>query len=200
MVVERYDRRLEDGRIVRLHQEDFCQALGRSPLRKYQKEGGPRPGELAAVIREHDSLPLIDLQLLVRWGLFNWLFGNSDAHAKNASLLLSPTGGIRLAPFYDLVCTRIYKSLDRHLAMSLGEQFDPGQVLHRDLEAYARELQVAPRLVWKVAEELLEGAEEAVARAAQLFSQRVGESPVVEMVRLQVIKNVKRARNTTRQA
>jgi serine/threonine-protein kinase HipA len=200
LVVERYDRRLEDGRIVRLHQEDFCQALGRSPLRKYQKEGGPRPGELAAVIREHDSLPLIDLQLLLRWGLFNWLFGNSDAHAKNASLLLSPTGGIRLAPFYDLVCTRIYKSLDRHLAMSLGEQFDPGQVLHRDLEAYARELQVAPRLVWKVAEELLEGAEEAVARAAQLFSQRVGESPVVEMVRLQVIKNVKRARNTTRQA
>jgi hypothetical protein len=47
--------------------------------------------------------------------------------------------GIRLAPFYDLVRTRVYKSLDRHLAMSIGERFDPGAVLHRDLEAYARE-------------------------------------------------------------
>jgi serine/threonine-protein kinase HipA len=133
LVVERYDRRREAETIQRLHQEDFCQALGRSPLRKYQKEGGPRPGEVADILRLYGSLPSEDLRLLIRWGLFNWLYGNCDAHAKNISLLFGPARGTRLAPFYDLVCTRVYKSLDHHLAMSLGEQFDPGAVLQRGL-------------------------------------------------------------------
>lgn len=195
LVVERYDRRREGTKIVRLHQEDFCQALGRSPLRKYQKEGGPGPADLAAVLRRHVSLPVVDLRLLVSWGLFNWLFGNADAHAKNASLLLSPTGGVRLAPFYDLVCTRVYKSLDRHLAMSFGAQFDPGQVLRRDLEDYARELQVGPRLVWGALEEQLDQAELAIEQASAEFRQRFGDSPILEMVGQQVGKNFKRARS-----
>jgi serine/threonine-protein kinase HipA len=199
LVVERYDRRHEEGGIQRLHQEDFCQALGHGPLRKYQKEGGPRPGDLAAVIRVHGTMPSVDLPMMVRWFLFNWLFGNCDAHAKNASLVLSADGGVRLAPFYDLVCTRIYKSLDRHLAMSFGDQFDPGQVSGRDLEAYAREIQIAPRLVWHTFDELLEHAKEAIERASALFVQKAGESPVVEMVRLQIDKNLKRSKTTTRQ-
>lgn len=198
LVVERYDRRREGAKIVRLHQEDFCQALGRSPLRKYQKEGGPRPGELAAIVRTHGSLPVVDLRLLVSWGLFNWLFGNCDGHAKNASLLLSPDKGVRLAPFYDLVCTRVYKSLDRNLAMSFGRQFDPGQVLRRDLEEYARELQVGPRLVWGALEEQLDRAETAIAAGCEEFVQRFGDSPILEMVSQQLAKNLKRARNTLR--
>ena len=198
LVVERYDRRQEGAMIVRLHQEDFCQALGQSPLRKYQKEGGPSPGELANIIRAHGSLPVVDLKLLVSWGLFNWLFGNCDGHAKNASLLLSQENGVRLAPFYDLVCTRIYKSLDRNLAMSFGAQFDPGQVLRRDLEAYARELQVGVRLVWGVLEQQLERADAAIADATAEFRHRFGDSPILEMVGLQLAKNLKRAKNTLR--
>lgn len=50
------------------------------------------------------SLPSKDLQLLIRWGLFNWLFGNGDAHAKNISLVFDPAQGIRMTPFYDPVC------------------------------------------------------------------------------------------------
>lgn len=196
LVVERYDRRIEGTAIIRLHQEDFCQALGRSPLRKYQKEGGPRPGELAAVIRTHGSLPVVDLRRLVSWGLFNWLFGNCDAHAKNASLLLSPIGGVRLAPFYDLVCTRVYKSLDRQLAMSFGGQFDPGQVLRRDLEEYARELKVGWRLVWGVLEELLDQAQAAITSASDEFGGRFGDCPILEMTGQQLTKNLKRAKNT----
>lgn len=193
LVVERYDRRREGETIQRVHQEDFCQALGRSPLRKYQKEGGPRPGEVADMLRLHGSLPSEDLRLLIRWGVFNWLCGNCDAHAKNISLLFSPTRGTRLAPFYDLVCTRVYKSLDHHLAMSLGEQFDRGGVLQRDLDAYARELQVGSRIVADNVAELLATSKQRLAEASAEFRERYGDSPILEMIRLPVARNLKRA-------
>lgn len=198
LVVERYDRRLEKNEIQRLHQEDFCQALGRSPLRKYQKEGGPRHGELAEIIRIHGSLPLADLRLLARWAIFNWLTGNCDAHAKNVSLLLSPLRGTRLAPFYDLVCTRVYKPLDRNLAMSFGDQFEPGQVIRRDLEAYAKEIQMGSNLVFDLVEEFLTETTQKLEEATKEFCSHYGESPILEMVRLQIAKNLKRAANTTR--
>lgn len=198
LIVERYDRRSENNEIQRLHQEDFCQVLGRSPLRKYQKEGGPRHGDLAETIRIHGSLPLTDLRLLARWAIFNWLMGNCDAHAKNVSLLLSPLSGTRLAPFYDLVCTRVYKPLDRNLAMSFGEQFDPGQVIRRDLEAYAREIQMGSSLIFDLVEELLTTTNQKLEEAAREFRDRYGDNPILEMVRLQVTKNLKRAANTLR--
>ena len=198
LVVERYDRWREADRIHRIHQEDFCQALGRSPLRKYQKEGGPRLGEVAEILRLHGSLPSDDLRLLIRWGLFNWLFGNGDAHAKNISLIFGPTGGIRLAPFYDLVCTRVYKSLDPQLAMSLGEQFDPGAVLQRDLDAHARELQVGPRMVRDNVSEFLETGIRRLGEAITDFRERHGNSPILDMIRLQVARNLKRAKTLLR--
>jgi len=193
LVVERYDRRRDAALIERLHQEDFCQALGRSPLRKYQKEGGPRPGDVAEILRLHGSLPSEDLRLVVRWGLFNWLFGTCDAHAKNISLVVDPIRGIRLAPFYDLVCTRVYKSLDRHLAMSVGEQFDPDLVLRRDLEAHARELHVGTQLVRETVAELLATGKQRLAEASTEFRERYGDSPILDMVRLQVARTLKRA-------
>lgn len=193
LVVERYDRRRDATTIVRIHQEDFCQALGRSPLRKYQNEGGPRPGEVAEVVRLHGSLPSEDLRLLVRWGLFNWLFGNCDAHAKNISLVFEPTRGIRLAPFYDLVCTRVYPSLDRRLAMSIGEQFDPGEVLGRDLEAYARELGVGWRLVDETVTDLLATGKQRLTEAIAEFRTRYGDCPILDMVRRHVTRTLNRA-------
>jgi hypothetical protein len=131
-----------------------------------KKEGGARPGEVGEILRLHGSLPSEDLRLLVRWGLFNWLFGNCNAQAKNISIIFDPKHGIRLAPFYDLVCTRVYKSLDRHLAMSIGEQFDPGAVLHRDLEAYALQLRVGSRLVDETVAELLATGKQRLVLAA----------------------------------
>lgn len=193
LVIERYDRRRESATIERVHQEDLCQALGRSPLRKYQKDGGPRPRDVAEVLRLHGSLPSEDLPLLVRWGLFNWLFGNCDAHAKNISLVFDPTHGIRLAPFYDLVCTRVYKSLDRHLAMSLGDQFDPGVVVQRDLDAYAQELLVGRRMVGEIVAEMLSTGKQQLVEACMEFRDRYGDSPILDMVRLQVARNLKRA-------
>jgi serine/threonine-protein kinase HipA len=127
LLVERYDRDPTSDPIRRLHQEDFCQALGRQPERKYQADGGPTVADAVSLLRACSAKPAQDLPVLWRALVFNWLIGNCDAHAKNFSLLYDirvPT----LAPLYDLVSTTVYPELTRRLAMSLGEASQIEQV------------------------------------------------------------------------
>ena len=70
---------------------------------------------------------MIDIERLMAWQAFNWLAGNADGHAKNLALLHSGRT-IRLAPFYDLVCTRAIPRVDRRLAMGIGGETDPGNI------------------------------------------------------------------------
>jgi serine/threonine-protein kinase HipA len=149
LVVDRYDRACVDGRWQRLHQEDFCQVTGLRPTRKYQAEGGPGLVQIADRIREISQRPAEDLLALIRWQAFNWLAGNSDGHAKNLSLVRPATadGGWRLAPFYDLVCTRAWPELDRRLAMDIGGESDPGRIDRSHWEQAARMLGMRPRFV-----------------------------------------------------
>ena len=97
LLVERYDRLhrpVPDGAPVveRLHQEDFCQALGIVSEQKYQKEGGPSLKQCFALLREVSSAPVIDLARLLDDVVFNYIVGNNDAHGKNFSLLYRPGG------------------------------------------------------------------------------------------------------------
>ena len=107
LVVERYDRVIgPDGRVDRLHQEDFCQALGIHPDKKYQENGGPSLqaiGELLQAASGADSL-----EMLLRGVTLNVLIANGDAHGKNFSLLHDRSGALQLAPFYDLMSTMTY--------------------------------------------------------------------------------------------
>ena len=121
----------DDGSIDRLHQEDLCQATGRRPARKYQSRGGPPYGEIARVLRRHGGDPLADLATVARWAFLNLMLGNNDAHAKNLSLLYTERG-IRLAPIYDVVSTRVYPRIERRLALALG-----GRESLEGLDAYA---------------------------------------------------------------
>jgi serine/threonine-protein kinase HipA len=115
LVVERYDRVTDpDGTVRRIHQEDFCQALGLPPEQKYEQDAGPSLGRIARVLQDfaEPSAP----ETLLRALTLNVALGNCDAHAKNFSLLHTPTGALRLAPLYDLLSTRLYP-LDDKLAM-----------------------------------------------------------------------------------
>lgn len=107
IVVERYDRIVHtDGSVERIHQEDFCQATGILPDKKYEEDGGPslrRIAEILQVAASPDSL-----ELLLRAVTVNVLIGNGDAHGKNFSLLHDPSGVLRLAPLYDLMSTMVY--------------------------------------------------------------------------------------------
>ncbi len=126
IVVERYDRLAVGDGLVRVHQEDLCQALGLPPDRKYQRDGGPTPTRIARLLR--DAMPASVAEDAV-WRFadalaWNWLIGGTDAHAKNYSLLLA-AGQVRLAPLYDVASALPYGT-DEHklrLAMKVGDSY-----------------------------------------------------------------------------
>ncbi|MCW1840918.1 type II toxin-antitoxin system HipA family toxin [Prosthecomicrobium hirschii] len=121
LLVDRYDRIRQGDAWRRLHQEDVCQALGLPPALKYERNGtgirGPGLADLFAVVRRtcdaRSLLALIDLVI------FNVLVGNTDAHAKNYSILIGPAGN-RLAPAYDLMASAIWPSITRNMAMAVA--------------------------------------------------------------------------------
>jgi len=120
ILVQRYDRATdEDGSTTRLHQEDFCQALGFPPERKYQSEGGPTLSDCISLLRDWSTTPVLDIPSFINGLIFNVLIGNADAHGKNYSLLYSG-GERRLSPYYDLVSTLAWPGLSKNLAMKIG--------------------------------------------------------------------------------
>ena len=147
-VVKRYDRVTKADETRRLHQEDFCQALGIPPEFKYETEGGPSLAACFNLVRQRSIRSGKDVLSLLNWVIFNYLIGNSDAHGKNISLLLLPEGPM-LAPFYDLLSTRIYAhyGLAEGLAMKIGGENDPGVIQKKHWELFAGEVGIKPRLV-----------------------------------------------------
>jgi serine/threonine-protein kinase HipA len=125
VVVTRYDR-ITRGQVLRVHQEDLCQALGVPPARKYQNEGGPGVADVAKLLREVMP-PNVAADAIRRFAdalIWNWLVGGTDAHAKNYSLLLAGDQA-RLAPMYDIASALPYGTNERKLrfAMKLGGDY-----------------------------------------------------------------------------
>ena len=155
LLVHRYDRSSEapDGR---LHQEDFCQALGLVPEVKYENEGGPNVADCADLIYRHTAAPAPDIIAFLDALLFNFLIGNNDAHSKNYSLLLDGPTSIRLAPLYDLLSTAAIEGSERDLAMKYGGEKRPSYLRRRHLRRLADELKVKPALVERLARKMIE--------------------------------------------
>jgi serine/threonine-protein kinase HipA len=130
LVVERFDRRTEGGRVLRLHQEDVCQALGIDPQRKYQADGGPSAADVIRLLRTRSARAAQDVLAFIDRLVLAITIGNADAHAKNYSLLLDQ-GTVRLAPAYDLICTAVYPGISGTLAMAIGDQYQADQVTPR---------------------------------------------------------------------
>jgi len=103
LVVERFDRlRSRDGRLIRLPQEDCCQALSVPPTRKYQNEGGPGIVDICALLQGSDE-PQRDRANFLKANILFWLIGATDGHAKNFSIALMPGGRFTLTPLYDVL-------------------------------------------------------------------------------------------------
>lgn len=144
LLVERFDRHPgEEDKIERLHQEDFCQALGIPSEIKYQGEGGPSLADCFTLLRETSSVPVVDLRALLDAVLFNLIIGNHDAHAKNFSLLYLPDRSMRLAPLYDLVCTVFYPELTKKMAMKIGGEGKSSLVLPKHVARFAKDAGLA---------------------------------------------------------
>lgn len=145
IVVERYDRiRQSDGRWIRVHQEDMCQALGIWPGRKYESQGGPGAGTLADLIRRESRQPSDDMHRLARALIFTWLVCGTDGHARNYSLLLSGQT-VRLAPLYDLNSHLAYSDgSGNNLSMSVGGVFHAERITVDDWVRFAPALGIEP--------------------------------------------------------
>lgn len=150
LIVARYDRVRDAtvGRTVRLHQEDFCQAIGRPPERKYQQEGGPLVRECVALLREWSTTPVLDIRAFVDALIFNVLIGNADAHGKNYSMIYRG-GERRMAPLYDLVATVAWPELSTRLAMSIGS----GKSMNEVVPAHFRGMSEEAGLGWPMVRE-----------------------------------------------
>ena len=155
IVVERYDRIATAGRLMRLHQEDLCQALARSPFNKYESHGGPGCRDIAGAIRSYSTRPGEDLRTFVKAIALNWVIGGTDAHARNFSLLIGAGGEARLAPLYDLASALPYPghyAPRLKLAMKIGGESRLGYVRIRHWERFAGEVGLPPDEVLEICE------------------------------------------------
>ncbi|WP_263378436.1 type II toxin-antitoxin system HipA family toxin [Granulicella paludicola] len=165
LLVERYDRVCRKGSIhepafERLHQEDFCQALGIVSEMKYQNEGGPSLKQCFALLRKVSSAPAVDLARLLDAVIFNYLVGNNDAHGKNFSLLYRGLGRddahVGLAPLYDILSTVYYPELSRTMAMKLGGEYSSEKVWPHNFEQLAEDAGLEKSLVLGRVAEMVE--------------------------------------------
>jgi|ERR1035437_1016671 serine/threonine-protein kinase HipA len=155
LIIDRFDRLIAGDNRARLHQEDFCQILGHTPDRKYQKEGGPGYKECYNFLS--DKAGINSSERFVSMIVYNYLIGNCDAHAKNFSILheiervytaggklhtAGEAGAITLSPFYDLVSTDVYNSLSKEMAMKIGYAWDIRQVQKTDFYRIADEINI----------------------------------------------------------
>ena len=184
--------------VLRLHQEDMCQALGVRPQSKYQNEGGPSAERIADLLRDHSDKPRQDMNGFSDALLFNWLIGGSDAHAKNYSLLHGEGGRVRLAPLYDLASALPYPSLNTprlKLAMKLGGHYRLRDIGARELRKLAMELKHRP-------DAMIERARDLCAQLPQSAEQvrddcrRAGLAhPILDQLTTALVERVQRCRS-----
>jgi serine/threonine-protein kinase HipA len=142
IVIERYDRQYKGSAIVRIHQEDICQALGIMPTRKYQSEGGPSAVDIVELLRTSSTDREADVNTFVDAIGFSWLIAGTDAHAKNYSLLHGSGRHVRLAPLYDVASILPYDQFGMQklkLAMKVGGEYKLGLIGLRQWQKFACE-------------------------------------------------------------
>jgi serine/threonine-protein kinase HipA len=171
LAIERFDRvwTRDDGRLLRLPQEDCCQALSVPPARKYESEGGPGIREIVELLKGSDT-PDADQRTFFKAQIVFWLLGATDGHAKNFSIRLAPGGRFRLTPLYDITSTQ--PSLDvghitqnqMKLAMAIGtnRHYNVHTIVGRHFMQTAKSAGLPDKMVKELIQELTETAASSV--------------------------------------
>lgn len=188
LIVERFDRRwTKDNRLLRLPQEDICQALSVPPSRKYQAEGGPGMVDIIQLLKGSDT-PEEDIATFMRACILFWMLGATDGHAKNFSIALSPGGRFRLTPLYDVLTAQ--PSLDAgqiqqkkfKLAMSVGKNrhYPVESIMPRHFQQTAERAGVGAPLMRGLFEDLAANAQkktdEVIAALPKGFPEELASS------------------------
>ncbi len=152
LLVTRYDRQRHKDRVRRLHQEDYCQALGKPPSAKYESNQTGMPGPTLSdmfsltrnVMSAADTIALLDAVL------FNVMVCNTDAHAKNYSLMITGNG-FKVAPIYDVMCADVWEGVTKNLAQKVAGKNRGGYLKHRHWLRMAEDCGLNPtRLVARI--------------------------------------------------
>jgi serine/threonine-protein kinase HipA len=201
LVVERFDRLAgPDGGIHRLHQEDFCQALGIPPESKYENEGGPSLARMFEALARGSQTPLPDKRELLKWVLFNFIIGNADAHAKNVSFLYGKPGeenGPRLAPFYDLVCTEVYDQLSKKQAQKIGGEYRSKYIASRHWDRLAASIEVNSKYLRALGLEMCKKVEENAPALSEEIGKTIPGSKILDQIAQVIEKRTSRLRDVT---
>jgi serine/threonine-protein kinase HipA len=170
LVIERFDRLwTKDKRLLRLPQEDCCQALSVPPTRKYQSEGGPGLVQILNLLKGSDQ-PAVDRVTVLKAQMLFWLIGATDGHAKNFSIFLATGGRYHLTPMYDVLTAQPSferKQIDRRqmrLSMSVGanRHYRIGEIRGRHFVQTGKAGGLAESVVRAVIEEMAETAPYAI--------------------------------------
>jgi serine/threonine-protein kinase HipA len=191
LIVERFDRRwTRDARLLRLPQEDCCQALSVPSTRKYQSDGGPGMRDIIKLLKGSDK-PEADIATFMRANILFWLLGATDGHAKNFSVFITPGGRFRLTPAYDVLTAQ--PSLDAgqisrskfKLAMSVGKNrhYDVLEITPRHFLQTADLAGVGAPAVRSIIEDLREAAPRKAAAVIEALPRDFPEQLVDSVVR-----------------
>ena len=171
LLVTRYDRQFEaSGGVRRLHQEDFCQALGIPPDHKYSDEGGPTFRTSFELLRRASTRPAVEVLKLLDAAIYNVIIGNADAHGKNFSLLYHDSG-VTLAPLYDLVGTIAYADLSPRFAMKIAKCATLDEIATNTWSAFAADVGLTAPYVRRRVKMLAESIQRSVFGVAEQLGQ-----------------------------
>lgn len=181
LATERYDRSMK-GSIkslsgmpcpLRLHQEDFGQALGISAASKYERPGEHHMRDMFKVLRAHSASPIDDQLKLWDIIIFHYLIGNTDGHIKNFALLYdSRLGSKRLAPAYDIVSTIVYDTHSSEMAFSIGGISEWKELDRSAFERAAKECGLNQKIFMKRFDEMESEFDEVLRRSADEMSEQ----------------------------
>lgn len=182
LLAGRYDRTVDaKGRLLRQHQEDFCQALGIIPELKYQNEGGPDLAQCFDLVRRVSRPSAPQVLHLLDCVVFNALIGNHDAHAKNFSLLYVGKAPV-LAPLYDTLSTAVYPGFTPKMAMKLGSQYNFSEVQARHWDQFAQAAGLAKALTRKRILELARQLPQAARKLQSVPGSGFAGHPLIEEI------------------
>ena len=183
IVLERYDRRTVDGQIIRVHQEDICQALSVLPTRKYQNEGGPGVPQIYELLHAVSGAPREDVETFINAVIFSWLIGGTDAHAKNYSILIGAGGRARLAPLYDLASALPYDGLQFQklkLAMKVGDEYKLQDIGVKQWKDLAGQIKTPEDKVIQQAASMVDNMPDACATVREILARQQLTHPVID--------------------
>jgi serine/threonine-protein kinase HipA len=183
LVVERFDRLwTKDRRLLRLPQEDCCQALSVPPTRKYESDGGPSMAAILNLLKGSDD-PEADRRFFLKGQIVFWLLGATDGHAKNFSVFLNPGGRFGLTPLYDVMSVQPavdagqLRRNQMKLALAVGDNRHSvvHEIMPRHFVQTAARSGIPAAVVQGIFNELLEAEQRAVNQAMDQLPARFPE-------------------------